>query len=132
MPRHLEPKKDAASGETPRGAASRHRSGDFRMGEPTRGNTRVSSDEHIVSGGEPRELKHLSSARERKKRIDSLSSGERKGRSPNLTRKWQGLGPTVEVGEYSRRTDLERATKEGESPVVERGKLAGGDQSTTG
>jgi len=102
------------------------------MGEPTRGNTRVSTDEHIVSGGEPRELKHLSSARKRKKGIDSLSSGERKGKSPNLTRKWQGLGPTVKVSEYSRRTDLERPAEEGESPVVERGKLAGGDQSTTG
>ena len=35
MPRRREPKKDAASCEKPRGAASRHRSGDIRMGKPT-------------------------------------------------------------------------------------------------
>jgi len=37
MPRRQEAKKDAVSGETPRGAASEHRSVDIRMGKPGRG-----------------------------------------------------------------------------------------------
>ncbi len=53
------------------------------MGEPTRGNAWVLYAEHIGVGGAPRELKHLSTAR---KRENSLSSGERKGTSPNPTR----------------------------------------------
>src|SRR5690348_7885399 len=35
MPRRQEPKKDGANTEMPRGAVSRRRSGDVRMGEPT-------------------------------------------------------------------------------------------------
>ena len=34
MPRHREAKKDAATGETPRGAGSMLRSVDVRMGKP--------------------------------------------------------------------------------------------------
>ena len=37
MPWYQEAMKDAASGDTPRGAASKHRSVDIRMGEPVRG-----------------------------------------------------------------------------------------------
>ena len=36
MPRHTQAKKDAASGETQRGAAGTHRTADIRMGEPVR------------------------------------------------------------------------------------------------
>ncbi len=50
------------------------------MGKPTRGDALVLYDEHIVVERELGELKHLSSPR---KRNDSLSSGERKGKSPN-------------------------------------------------
>ena len=53
------------------------------MGEPTSSNVEVSIHEHIVYGREPGELKHLSTRRNRKKTIDFLSSGERKGKSPN-------------------------------------------------
>ena len=53
------------------------------MGEPTSSNVEVSIHEHIVYGREPGELKHLSTRRKRKKTIDFLSSGERKGKSPN-------------------------------------------------
>ena len=35
MPWRQEPKKDVAICEKPRGAESRHRSGDVRMGQPT-------------------------------------------------------------------------------------------------
>jgi hypothetical protein len=41
--------------------------------------------EHIGQGGERGELKHLSTPRKRKQGSDSLSSGERKGKSLNLT-----------------------------------------------
>ena len=45
------------------------------------------SDSNIEKGekGERRELKHLSTSRKRKK-VDSLSSGDRKGKSPNRRR----------------------------------------------
>ena len=47
---------------------------------------RVSYRESIAIGGEPRELKHLSTWRNRNQFRDSLSSGERKGNSPNFMR----------------------------------------------
>ena len=53
------------------------------MGEPTRGNARVLHAEHIGMQGERGELKHLSTLR---KRDNSLSSGERTGKSLNQLR----------------------------------------------
>jgi hypothetical protein len=53
------------------------------MGKPTRGNARVLLPESIGQERQAGELKHLSSPRKGKK-FDSLSSGERKGTSPNL------------------------------------------------
>ena len=50
------------------------------MGKPIQGNTWISP---IYRGGQLGELKHLSTRRKRK-RSDSLSSGERKGNSLNL------------------------------------------------
>ncbi len=47
MPRCFRPMKDGASAETLRGAASRQRSEDVRMGQPTMGNAMVSAAEHI-------------------------------------------------------------------------------------
>ncbi len=35
MPRHLEPKKDVANNDMPRGAVSKQRTGDFRMEQST-------------------------------------------------------------------------------------------------
>ena len=52
------------------------------MGKPTAGNTAVSCAESIGAGGEPGEVKHLSTGG--KKTIsDSVSSGERKRNSLN-------------------------------------------------
>ena len=48
MPRHREAKKDAANGETRRGAVSRQRSVDVRMGEPVTMKVVTSSCEHIA------------------------------------------------------------------------------------
>ena len=47
MPRRQEAKKDAANGETPRGAVSEHRSVDIRMGQPGRGEPLSSLPEYI-------------------------------------------------------------------------------------
>ena len=56
---------------------------DVRMGKPNEAKVSLSIPEHIRYGRERRELKHLSTCRKRKKAIDFLSSGERKGKSPN-------------------------------------------------
>ena len=48
MPRRQEPKKDVANDDTPRGAVSRLRSGDFRMGEPTWCYSHVPYSEYIA------------------------------------------------------------------------------------
>ena len=78
MPRHRSAMKDVASCEKLRGAASERRSGDIRMGKPGRGHTLS-----LRKGGQPRELKHLSTWRKRNQTRDSLSSGERTGKSLN-------------------------------------------------
>ena len=63
---HIEQKKDAVNGETPRGVVNRQRSGDLRMGQPDTGNAVSSLGQYITYGGQPRELKHLSTWRKRK------------------------------------------------------------------
>jgi hypothetical protein len=60
MPRHRPAMKDVASCEKPRGAASEHRSGGIRMGQPGGGHTLSLREQ-----SEPRELKHLSTWRKR-------------------------------------------------------------------
>lgn len=110
-------------GEMLRGGAGGRGSGGIRMGQPARG----TPGHRERSRGEPRELKHLSTAR---KREDSLSSGERRGRSPN---RWGGTACRrcpIGVGRGDGRArqrprrgggrsrrPLERVTAGGESPV---------------
>ena len=60
MPRHREAKKDAATGETPRGAGSMLRSVDVRMGKPNGSHVPLLRKE-----SKPREVKHLSTWRKR-------------------------------------------------------------------
>ena len=60
------------------------------MGQPGRGNTWSFRAEYIGAGSERGELKHLSSHRKRK-RSDSLSSGERNGKRLNHPACWMGL-----------------------------------------
>ena len=55
----------------------------FPNGETHTGKPSVSVSEYIGCGGERCELNHLSNVRKRK-RSDSLCSGERKGKSLNL------------------------------------------------
>ena len=66
MPWHQEPMKDVVSCDKPWVAASRHRTMDFRMGQPGWGHAQSPIYEFIVYGREPGELKHLSSRRKRK------------------------------------------------------------------
>ena len=67
MPWHQEPMKDVVSCDKPWGAASRHRTMDFRMGKPGQSHVWSLAHEYIVYEREPGELKHLSSRRKRKK-----------------------------------------------------------------
>ena len=60
------------------------------MGKPGRGHALSTCAEYIGVGGERGELKHLSTCRKRKK-LDSLSSGERNGNSPNRPGNGAGL-----------------------------------------
>lgn len=46
---HIEQKKDAANGETPRGVVNRQRSGGIRMGQPDTFNRVSSSSQYIAS-----------------------------------------------------------------------------------
>src|ERR1041384_2928211 len=86
MPGRREAMKDVASCEKPRGAASRPRSGDVRMGEPGRGHARSSITESI-GGGTRTEGTETSQYLEGKEiKRDGPSSGERTGRSLNLER----------------------------------------------
>ena len=73
--------------------------------------------ESIGMQGEPGELKHLSTRRKRKK-FDSVSSGERTRKSPNRSACAPGFGLHKGSGD-GRRTVLERPAGEGESPVSE-------------
>src|SRR5699024_12503283 len=57
----------------------------------------------------------------RERELDSLSSGERKGKSRNrgaCSSAWYDTQHEV-TKECIRRSDLERSTKEGNSPVIE-------------
>ena len=64
----------------------------FLNGETHMSTPHVPHTESIGVRGEPGELKHLSSRRKRKKIFDVLSSGERKGRSPNQCACTLGFG----------------------------------------
>ena len=94
------------------------------------GNARRVRPESIGADGKPGEVKHLSIRRKRNHR-DSLSSGERKGKSPNFRHVkvkavvTEGLkdakGKTLNFprDDRSQAKDLERSVKEGDSPVAE-------------
>ena len=64
------------------------------------------------------ELKHLTYQRKRNQERDSLSSGERTGNSLNPALVRGVAGPQYPI-RFARRTTLERAAREGDSPVRE-------------
>ena len=112
-------------------------------GNPPRGMPGERMLNRIGIRGARGELKHLSTLRKRK---DSLSSGERKGRSLNPVRgsvwalrrggckRCRGLPhrPQGVRNRVSRKRALGRPAGEGESPVFERNLAPGSSLSTTG
>ncbi len=83
MPWYQEAMKEAEGGQTLRGAVNQAMIRRYPNGETHYGKAIVFISEYIGYESERPELKHLSRARKRK-RSDSLSSGERKGKSLNL------------------------------------------------
>ena len=65
MPRHQEAMKDVVNCEMPRGAVSRRRSVDIRMGKPGGRNGPSPTAEYIGGRSQPGEVKHLSTRRKR-------------------------------------------------------------------
>lgn len=83
MPWHQESMKEVEDCYKLRGAVNQAVIRRFPNGGTHLGKPKISLPEYIGRRRQRRELKHLSSARKRK-RSDSLSSGERNGNSPNL------------------------------------------------
>ena len=83
MPWHHTPKKDVASCDKLRGAASRHRSADVRMGEPGGSHVPSSITESIGYEKGTRGTETSKYPQEEKINNDFLSSGERTGKRPN-------------------------------------------------
>src|SRR5438094_7140219 len=86
MPWRREATKDVASCDKPRGAASRHRSGDVRMGEPGWGNAHSSVAEFIGHGTRTGGTETSQYLEGKESNRDSPSSGERTGYSLNQVR----------------------------------------------
>ena len=130
MPGRQEPTKDGANTEMPRGAVSRRRSGDVRMGEPAHRDGCVSFTESI---GKRRQTGGIETSQypEEEKIMgrnlfapnDSVSSGERTRKSPNRRETCFPWGlwdvPHEVIKVQIRRSGLERPTVGGKSPVAE-------------
>ena len=86
MPWRREAMKDVASCDKPRGAASRHRSEDVRMGEPGRSNVRSSLTESIGQGTRTGGTETSQYLEGKEINRDCPSSGERTGNSLNQIR----------------------------------------------
>jgi len=92
MPWRREAMKGVASCDKPRGAASRQRSGDARMGEPGWGNAQSSLTESIGQGTRTGGTETSQYLEGKEINRDCLSSGERTGNSLNQAR---AIGPGV-------------------------------------
>ena len=73
-------KKDVTNDEMLRGDVSNLWSGDIRMGKPTSGNALVSHNEYIVIVESNPVNWNILVTGGKERKIDSLSSGERKGK----------------------------------------------------
>ena len=113
MPRLQKAMKDVVSCEKPRRAANRLRPGDVRMGQPGGLKAR-----HRRYAGRTRGTETSQYPQEEKEKIDSPSSGERKGKSPNRARRGASgvVGPATELCPRNRNV-LERAAAAGDSPL---------------
>ena len=92
MPWRREAMKGVASCDMPRGAASRPRSEDARMGEPGWGNAHSSVTEFIGHGTQTEGTETSQYLEGKEIKRDCLSSGERTGNSLNQVR---AIGPGV-------------------------------------
>ena len=81
------------------------------MGKPVWSHVHTCYGEYIAITGERREVKHLSTCRRRKKRIDFLSSGERNGKSLNRELRLSGLRDCKKSFTESNRTIWEGRPK---------------------
>src|SRR5262245_22297002 len=109
MPWRREATKDVASCDKPRGAASRHRSGDVRMGEPGWGNAHSSVAKSIGHGTRTGGTETSQYLEGKESNRDSPSSGERKGSSlkPDPSNRFWGCGALT--------GETRRVTKSGDS-----------------
>ena len=81
-----------AAGRSKYPGIRRYLNGETHMRKPHVPHGEKGREPSIGMRGEPGELKHLSSRRKRKKTFDVLSSGERKGQSPNRHACMAGFG----------------------------------------
>src|SRR5438876_9588001 len=86
MPWRREAMKDVASCGKPRGAASRHRSGDVRMGEPGWGDAHSCVVEYIVHGTRTERTETCQYLEGKESNRDRPSSRERTGSRRNQIR----------------------------------------------
>ena len=92
MPWHYKAMKDATTCDKLGGAGRKHWSQDLWMGEPGMSYIMSSIDEYIVNEKEYLGNWNILVPRGKEREIDSVSSGERKRRSPNQPKGW-GYGP---------------------------------------
>ena len=114
MPRHKPAMQDVASCDKPRGAASEHRSEDFRMGQPDGGHT-PSPERGLTQGTET--SKYLEE--KKSKEIPLVAASERGRAQTGGGNPLPGLWVPRGSDRKCSRTHLERWTIEGESPVRE-------------
>src|SRR3989304_3386373 len=101
MPWYQETMKEVGDCHKLRGAVNQAVIRRFPNGETRAGKPSTFLSEYIGQESERRELKHLSSARKRK-RSDSLRSGERKGKSLNLCHVIACVRCGIDVVRYKR------------------------------
>ncbi len=85
------PKKDVTSCEKPRGAASKHRAVDIRMGEPGLGRARSPADESIVSQEGTRGTETSKYPEEKKERSISVVAASEEGRGQTHDLRMMGV-----------------------------------------
>ena len=78
-----------------RGAASKFRSADVRMGKPGWSNVQSSIAEYIGYRRGTRGTETSKYPKEEKTKVISQSSGERTGNSPNLSLRTKGCGQSI-------------------------------------
>ena len=113
MPWHQEPKKDVTNDEMLRGAVSKQRAVDIRMGEPTAFKRAVRESE-VTQGTET--SKYLQE--EKEKSISLVAASEKEKAQTNVLAYW-GCRTLNKTYDKVQQNELESQTVEGKSPVYE-------------